>query len=116
VNNAVSRVAGLLAIAILGVVMVHVFGGSLETRLSARGTDAATAHLLVAERAHLASLEPPATMDEVGRTAVREAVRDSFVDGFRTVMLIAALLAAASALVGYISLGGRRINGPRRVP
>src|SRR5437868_11699736 len=34
VNNAVARTAGLLAIAVLGIVMLHVFGGSLDQRLA----------------------------------------------------------------------------------
>lgn len=108
VNNAVSRVAGLLAIAVLGVVMVDSFGDALTRGLGAARVDRSVIEALHQQRTHLAALEPPPGVDEGARAAIEDAVRGAFVAGFRRVMGIAAALAALSALIGLLSVGSRR--------
>ena len=100
INNAVSRSAGLLAVAALGVVLLGVFNRGLDRRLETLDLPPATRQALDNERTRLAALEAPASADAETRAKIRAAVDESFVTGFRTVMAVAAglaLLASASA-------------------
>jgi EmrB/QacA subfamily drug resistance transporter len=100
VNNAVSRSAGLLAIAALGLLMLGLFSRDLDRRLAPLALPAAARREIDSGRTRLAALAIPARLPPAGRTAVRAAVDRSFLSGFRGVMLAAAglaLLASASA-------------------
>jgi EmrB/QacA subfamily drug resistance transporter len=91
INNAVSRVAALLAIAVLGLVFATVFNRRLELGLDALGLHDAERHTVEAQRGKLAA----ATSDDV---RVQRLIRDSFVGAYRVVLWIAVGLSVASAL------------------
>jgi EmrB/QacA subfamily drug resistance transporter len=91
VNNTVSRVAGLLAIAVLGLVLTQVFNSTLDQRLDALQAPPAVREEISAQRDKLVAIE---TADEAGK----QAVRDAFIAGFRMVVAIAAVLGVASSL------------------
>jgi hypothetical protein len=100
VNNAVSRIAGLLAIAVLGIVMLQSFNHVLDARLADLNLPPAAQKSFEAERAKLAGADVSRSPPEV-RTSLREAIDRSFVDAFRRVMLIGAALALASAIAAW---------------
>ena len=104
VNNAVASVAGLLAIASLGIVMSGTFNTELQRRLAAAAIPAAIGEGVIAQRAKLAAIEPPAAASPNLQAAVRQAVDEAFISGFRRVMWIAAALALMSAVSGYLLL------------
>jgi EmrB/QacA subfamily drug resistance transporter len=97
VNNAVSRAAGLLAIAVFGVIMLQVFSRSLESRLLAMDLPEAPRNYVYEQRIKLAGVELPSDLKPEQQTSVRQTLSESFVSGFRVLMLIAAALAVCSA-------------------
>jgi EmrB/QacA subfamily drug resistance transporter len=101
INNAVARIAGVLAIAVLGIVMVRSFGSRLETAISKFSLPAAQAQELRANESKLADLEVPAGLGADTATGVKDSIAGAFVFGFRIVMLICAGLSLASAIVGW---------------
>lgn len=99
VNNAVSRVAGLLAIAAFGVVLTHGFNASLEAGLADVHLPRDTVRHILDQRAMLAGIELPA-----GAHAAKRVIGDAFVSGFRQVMWLSAGLAALSAIAAAITI------------
>ena len=91
VNNAVSRIAALLAVAALGALFTSVFQTALDRKLNDLGVSSPEKAHVEAQRSRLAAAE---THDPVARQAVDEA----FVAGYRVVLWVAAGLALASSL------------------
>jgi len=111
INNAVSRTAGLLAIAVFGVVILHVFSFDLGRRLNEFGFDPALKNAVYEQRVKLAGLEVPKTADAAAHEQMKQAVAGSFVFGFRLIMLLSAALAVASGVSSWLLIGkSRRAN------
>ena len=101
VNNAVSRIAGLIGIAVLGIIIVHSFNRELDRRLARMDLAAEVRRAVDAQRVRLAGTELPSSLDEETRAVLRRAIEESFVFGFRQVMLTAVGLSLASAFVAF---------------
>jgi EmrB/QacA subfamily drug resistance transporter len=101
INNAVARVAGVLAVAVLGVAMVAAFAHSLRESVTILHLDATVIHNLRSNVAKLGGLDVPATLDPQKMAQVRTAITQAFVFGFRIIMLLCAGLAIASATVAW---------------
>jgi EmrB/QacA subfamily drug resistance transporter len=113
VNNAVARGAGLLAIAVLGIVMLHSFNNALDRRLADRNAPSAVRQSLQTQRTKLAAASLPNGLDQMTQQFVGETIAESFVHAFRLIMAIGATLAAVSAIVAWILIGTAREKQPR---
>lgn len=101
VNNAVSRIGGLLGVAVLGIVIVYTFNHELDRRLAPMDLAPEVRRSIDNQRVRLAGAELPSGIDERTRVALRQAIEEAFVFGFRRVMLTSMVLALMSALVAY---------------
>ena len=105
VNNAIARVAALLAIAVVGAVIAGGFATEVGERLGERPAGGAAQRAYVDEARERPLSVPDGRVDDATRAAVREANVAAFHRG----MLVAGLLMIAG---GLIALAG--IENPRR--
>lgn len=112
INNAVARLAGMLAVAILGAVAVWVFGRELDRRLATLQVPGDVRQVLIREASKLAEARlPPAVGPEL-RAMLAQALAESFVSSFRVVMLVAAALAVLGAVCAALTIGRRDSGRP----
>jgi MFS family permease len=107
VNNAVARVAALLAIAIFGVVMLNAFNNALDLRLDDIKLPTEARRQLDNDRAKLAATEPPQMLTPETAAGVRRAIADSFIVGFRWALTLAAALSILGALTAWLAIENR---------
>ncbi len=101
INNAVARVASVLAIAVLGVVMVNAFSARLNRKLVQLSLPPAVLEAVQSNETKLAGLPIPADLSPDMKIAVQKSVAEAFVFGFRIVMLICVGLSLASSAVAW---------------
>jgi MFS family permease len=97
INNAVARLAGVLAIAVLGVVMTQAFAMHLNQSLAHLSLPSRALKELQANEIKLAGLEAPASLDPALQAAIDQSIAAAFIFGFRIVIFICAALAAAGS-------------------
>jgi EmrB/QacA subfamily drug resistance transporter len=111
INNAVARVAGVLAVAVLGAVMTAAFAYSLRQSLASLNLNAAIVHHLESNLAMLGSLDAPPGVDEQTASAIRSTIAEAFVFGFRLIAGLCAVLALASAVVAWRTIPAQTTLG-----
>ena len=102
VNNAVSRIGGLLGIAVLGIVVLQAFNRELDQRLARLDTAPEVRRSIDDQRVRLGEIELSHGLDDQTQAALRQAIDESFVGGFRSVMMAAVGLALISAVCALI--------------
>jgi EmrB/QacA subfamily drug resistance transporter len=103
INNAVSRIASLLAVAVFGWVLYASFNRSLDQRLSGMSLPQTELQAVDQQRPKLAgaySNDP----------RIKQAIDESFISGYRVVLWIATGLSLASALSAFVLLGSDKVQ------
>jgi hypothetical protein len=104
VNNAVARIGGLVAIAVLGVILSRSFESRVTPRLESLSLSATARADVQRELPKMAGMKldslPSVTPTERGQ--VQAVVDNSFAGAYKTVMLLVGALAALAALIGLM--------------
>jgi MFS family permease len=98
VNNAVSRIAALLAVAAFGTLLTGVFHTALDRKLNDFGVPPV-------ERAHVQAQRSKLAGAEADDPLARRAIDEAFVAGYRVVLWVAAGLALASSMSAALLIG-----------
>ncbi len=109
INNAVSRTAGVLALAIVGALALFVFASALDRRTATLGLPAPAIAALQADSARLGATNVPAGVTPEQSDAIRQAIRLAFVDVYRVVMLVCAGMAWLSAAMAALLVRGKHV-------
>ena len=107
INNAVARIAGLLAIAVLGIVMLASFSSRLDRSLTRLSLPAQVMKDLRSNYVRLAALETPVGLDRNTSSEIKASVNEAFVYAFRLVMFTCAALSIASAACSWLLIGSK---------
>jgi hypothetical protein len=110
INNAVARIAGLLAVAILGMVMVSAFSHYLNQRLTQLAIPIDVMRSIQSNEIKLATLPVPDGLDTNTAATIRMSIELAFVFGFRVIMVICAGLSVVSSVFAWRMIGAE----PRR--
>lgn len=97
VNNAVSRIAGLLAVAILGFIMTMIFNHQLVKNFKASRTPLNIQQGVLEQQSQLAAIK---TND----AGAHQIIENAFVTGYKIIILIASLLALVSSMTAVIMI------------
>ncbi|HEX9114720.1 MAG TPA: MFS transporter, partial [Anaerolineae bacterium] len=116
INNAVSRLAGLLAIAILGIVAVASFGSALEASPAVVSAPPSVRQAMLEQKNRLAAIEIPQDAGQPTAAALKAAVDDAYLRCFRLVAFSCAGLAVLGALGAYALVDGGAPKRPDRPP
>ncbi len=106
INNAASRIAALFAVALFGLIMASIFNRSLHAELQSVDVTQTVADAIEQQRSKLAAIEVPVNADARDTTSARHAIAEAFVTGFRSIMLVSAALALASAATAWVMMAG----------
>lgn len=107
VNNAVSRAAGVLAVAIFGAIALGAFSSNLLQRAEPLNLAPAAQTELMQQAAKLGAAQPPADLPAETQAQLGEAIKLSFVDTFRLIAIIAAVMAWISAAISWFTVEGK---------
>jgi EmrB/QacA subfamily drug resistance transporter len=107
INNAVSRTGGLLAIAVLGLVMLSAYNRALDRRLSEANLSRIEQHAVDESRTKLAGTTLTTQIEPRAREKLTNMINDSFVSAFRRVTLVGAALAFASSVSALLLISGK---------
>lgn len=101
INNAVSRLAQLMGLAVMGIAMFTTFNAALDNHLSTLNLAPETQQFINQQRSNLADAQIPNDLSAGRQATIEQAIDESFIAGFRVVMWLAAGLALVSALSSW---------------
>jgi len=104
VNNAVARVAGVLAIAILGIVLIGNFYTGFDRTIAHEPLAPATITALHAHRDRLTTLKAPEGTSPGDEQRVTQALRRSYANAFRDAMFAGAALCVIASVVASLTI------------
>ena len=110
INNAMSRAAGLIAIAILGIILFKLFNTYFDEQLSQLSLPQYLLEHLETERNKLAGIELPKESSEIHKIQIRESINIAYVAAFRWIMGVASILSLLSAWTAWRMIEGNKIT------
>ena len=116
INNAVARTAGLLSIALIGIMVLIAFNGALDTKIDSIEMTRELREHIDSERIKLAGIQLPEGVDTNTATRIRRAINESFLSAFRLAMIVSAMLAFASSVTALLFISGKKDAKPDLIP
>lgn len=107
VNNAIARTAGLIAIAVVGIVVMNTFSYDLDKNLESISLTDKEISQLESDKINLAAMEIPESVDATTASFIKDAISDSFISAFQVAMLISVILALAGSATAYFSMSAK---------
>ncbi len=110
VNNAISRIAAMLSVAVLGGVMLISFRINLQTKISQSGLVPEQQNQILAQANKFGGIEIPSSFSESSHETAQTLIKTSFVHAFRQAMTINAILALLAAGVAALTIKNSKMG------
>ncbi|MGB8320665.1 MAG: MFS transporter, partial [Ignavibacteriaceae bacterium] len=104
INNTVARMAGLLAIAVLGTFMIISFKNNLEVKVDNLKIPAAKKIELLKNSNKLAETRPPDGLSEKESSLITLSIKKSFIASFNMIIIVSVILSWLSSLIAFFSI------------
>jgi hypothetical protein len=104
VNNALSRLGGLIAVSLLALVLAHGFVATLTARLASSSLPPEARQQMLSNQAHLHDIPIPSGLTQAQRAQAALLLDQSFLAGFQAVMLACAVSACCGGLAALLLL------------
>ena len=111
INNAVARIAGLLAVAILGGLVLVLFKMQLTNHITQSALPIKEQQQILLQDNKLTGIEIPYTFSQQARYSTQTQIATSFLYGFRFAMGTNALLALLSSIVAFKMIHNEKKKG-----
>jgi len=102
INNAVSRIAGVFANAVLGSLAVMLFSAALQKEIKVLPLNQQQKSAIIAQTANLGNASVPAGLSAIMEKKVTQAYHTSFIDAYGKIMKISAGLGFLASLMALI--------------
>ncbi|HZE87372.1 MAG TPA: MFS transporter, partial [Methylomirabilota bacterium] len=104
VNNAVARVAALLAVALLGAIVLFLFSSQLTKNIVASSLSTFEKQQILSQKNKLGAIELPSSFSDMKKAIAKENIDDALLYSFRSAMGIGAFLAFLSAITSFLTI------------
>lgn len=98
VNKAVSRLSGMLSVALLGALAISLFGGQLTSRMEKQNVPQEIQQQMLKEKTSLAKADVPEDIPTETQEVLEKSIKESFLSSFRIVMFVSAGLVFLGAV------------------
>jgi EmrB/QacA subfamily drug resistance transporter len=114
VNNAVARVAGLLAVALMGAVMLSIFSKQLTRSIQGAPMVSLEKQQILSQADKLGGITIPQAFSASSKNQAQSAIEDAFLSGFHVVMGVNAFLAVLAAGIAFITILPQKQKAARK--
>ena len=104
VNNSIARISTMIAVSVVGALLISVFTSSLVSNIDDSELTAEQADAILSQKDKLAAIEIPADFDERAKIAAKNAVAQSFLDGYKWTTGVSIILALLSSVVAFFMI------------
>jgi EmrB/QacA subfamily drug resistance transporter len=107
INNTMARIAGLLAIAVLGTIIIISFRNSLESNTDGMNISSEKRTELLNNSNKLAETKPPDGLSVKDTRRVNSSIKRSFVNAFDLIIMISVILSILSSVTAFYTVEKR---------
>jgi EmrB/QacA subfamily drug resistance transporter len=110
VNNAISRIANVFAIAIFGALAVLFFSGALANQVKTLPVSANEKQAIMAQAANLGNAKVPANINAENKAAVGKFYHEGFIAAYSKILKVSAALGFLGALMAFIFIRNKPLE------
>jgi MFS family permease len=104
INNTMARIAGLMAIAVLGTIIIISFRNSLELHTAGMEISLDKKTELINNSDKLAETKPPEGLSKSDNNKITQNIKHSFVNAFDLIIYISVILSLLSGLTAFFTV------------